>query len=207
MAIPPNLAAEVLAKCGRHCCICRRFRPTQLQVHHIDEQALGGGDDIDNLIAICVSCHSDVHTNTKLTRRFSIKELKIHRDNVYQLVAEGKLPSGTAGSDDLVALTVAVIETLRSKSGQGATGDEGLPLEALDILLCAAAEKKPVRIVGDDTAISVIAGNGHFLFNKDDITASGRPTSVDKLVSHGLVRGSGGILEVTSLLTTRLFWR
>ena len=198
MAIAPNLVAEVLAKCGRHCCICRRFRPTQLQVHHIDEQALGGSDEFDNLIAICVSCHSDVHTNTKLTRRFSVKELMLHRDNIYRLVAEGKLPSGAAGSDDLIALTAAVIETLRSKSGHGATDDEGFPLEALDILLCAAAEKKPVQIFRENDFLSIRAGNGHFLFGKDDVTTSGRPISVQKLVSLGLLEGSGDVLEVTS---------
>jgi hypothetical protein len=40
-------------------------------VHHIVEQADGGGDELDNLIPICRTCHSDVHTNTKLTRRFA----------------------------------------------------------------------------------------------------------------------------------------
>src|SRR5437868_14047629 len=99
MAIPPNLVAEVLAKCGRHCCICRRFRPTQLQVHHITEKSEGGGDELDNLIAICVSCHSDVHTNTKLSRRFTARELKLHREEVFRLVSEGKLPSGAAGTE------------------------------------------------------------------------------------------------------------
>ncbi|SHN73505.1 HNH endonuclease [Bradyrhizobium erythrophlei] len=198
MGIPPNLAAEVLAKCGRHCCICRRFRPTQLQVHHIDERKDGGGDDFDNLIAICISCHSDVHTNTKLTRRFSDEELKRHRDNVYRLVADGKLPSGIAGSDDLVAITAAVIETLRSKSGQEVADDKDFPLEALDILLCATAEKKPVKILRENSAVSVHAGNGHFLFGSGEVITNGRPTSVQKLVSLGLVEGSADVLEVTS---------
>jgi hypothetical protein len=48
-----------------------------------------------------VSCHSDVHTETKLTRRFSAKELKLHRDNVYQLVVDGRFLPGTKRTTQL----------------------------------------------------------------------------------------------------------
>ena len=41
---------RMMVRCGRRCCICRRFRPTKLQVHHIVERSQGGSDDEDNLI-------------------------------------------------------------------------------------------------------------------------------------------------------------
>ena len=94
MGIPESVVADLLAKCGRCCCICRRFEPLHLHIHHIIEVADGGTDDPDNLIPSCLTCHSDVHTKTKLTRRFTPNELKQHRDLVFRLVAEGKLPSG-----------------------------------------------------------------------------------------------------------------
>ncbi len=112
MAVSPDRAAEILAKCARHCCICRRFRPLHLQVHHIVEQSEGGSDEPDNLIAICVSCHSDVHTETKLTRRFTTKELKLHRDNVCQLVADGKLPISEESPDQLAKLSASIVQAL-----------------------------------------------------------------------------------------------
>ena len=93
MAIPEAVVADVLVKCARHCCICRRFDPLHLQVHHIEERSKGGSDDSDNLIAICLTCHCDVHTETLFTRRFTVTELKGHRDAIYALVAAGKLPS------------------------------------------------------------------------------------------------------------------
>jgi HNH endonuclease len=92
MPVPDQLADEILVKCARHCCICRRYRPLHLQVHHIKPREDGGGDEPDNLIAVCLLCHCDVHTQTLFTRRFSMAELKGHRDAVYRLVAEGKLP-------------------------------------------------------------------------------------------------------------------
>jgi hypothetical protein len=93
-AIPDENAATVLAKCGRRCCICRRFKPLRLQVHHIDEKAKGGSNEVENLIALCLTCHAEVHSDVPFTRRFTRIELKMHRDNLYKLVAEGKLPQG-----------------------------------------------------------------------------------------------------------------
>lgn len=92
MAIPEAAAADVLVKCARHCCICRRRDPLHLQVHHIILVSEGGTDDPDNLIAVCLTCHCDVHTKVHFTRSFTAAELKGHRDAVYALVAQGKLP-------------------------------------------------------------------------------------------------------------------
>ena len=63
--IPQDVIDAMMVKCGRRCCVCRRFRPTKLQVHHIKERAKGGGDEEDNLIVTCFSCHSDVHTHVR----------------------------------------------------------------------------------------------------------------------------------------------
>jgi hypothetical protein len=93
MAIDEAAAARILVSCARHCSICRRFEPLHLQVHHIKPRSDGGGDEDDNLLAICLTCHCDVHTGTFFTRRFTEMELKGHRDAVCALVAQGKLPS------------------------------------------------------------------------------------------------------------------
>jgi hypothetical protein len=90
-SIPADLADQVLAKCARHCCICRRFLPLRLQIHHIKERASGGSNDFDNLVAVCLSCHSDVHSKVPFARRFTSAEIRQHRDLTYALVSEGKL--------------------------------------------------------------------------------------------------------------------
>lgn len=84
-------ARVLLAKCGRHCCICRRFRPTRIQVHHIQLQSEGGSDDIENLIPACNNCHIDVHSQVPFMRRFSAAELKRHRETTIRLVQDGRL--------------------------------------------------------------------------------------------------------------------
>jgi hypothetical protein len=112
MAVSENDAATVLVKCGRHCCICRRFDPLRLQVHHIVPMAGAGTDDLDNLIAVCLTCHSDVHTKTPFTRRFTVQELKGHRDGTYALVAEGKLAGAAVAPGNLDIVLDAIARAL-----------------------------------------------------------------------------------------------
>src|SRR5258708_39409703 len=101
--IPTDLVDKMMVKCGRRCCICRRFRPTKLQVHHIIERSQGGTHDEDNLIVVCFSCHSDVHTKVPFARRFSPDELRGHRDALVKMVTDGKLPTlDTDDSDEVM---------------------------------------------------------------------------------------------------------
>jgi hypothetical protein len=197
MTVPFESAAEVLALCARHCCICRRFRPTQLQVHHILERNEGGDDSIGNLIAICVSCHSDVHSNTKLTRRFTRSELLLHRSAVYQLVVEAKLPAAEPAALDLSALSAAVIKSLQERSAEDA--DEAFPLSirSLDILLTAVAHQKPIRIARDEHGVSIHAGPGHYLVSGRRGARVGVPDPLIRLISLKLIDGVDDLYHPT----------
>jgi len=61
-AIPAHIRREVLAEAGYYCAnpICRIMVST-LDVHHIQERAKGGGNDPENLIALCPNCHRNYH--------------------------------------------------------------------------------------------------------------------------------------------------
>ncbi len=93
MPFSKDISDRVMVKCGRRCCVCRRFKPTLLQVHHIDEESQGGTNDEENAIPLCVNCHIDVHSKVPFTRRFSREELVSHRDSLYLAVKSGHLPS------------------------------------------------------------------------------------------------------------------
>src|SRR5687768_14867122 len=128
MAIPQETVDRMMVKCGRRCCICRRFRPTLLQVHHIDERSHGGSDDEDNLIVTCLTCHTDVHSVVPFTRRFTVAELKGHREALFQLVAAGTLPPDESYDESaIVARAVAA-----------APAKGGLSPAAVELLLLAA---------------------------------------------------------------------
>ena len=130
--IPPELIDKMMVKCGRRCCICRRSRQTKLQVHHIREKGQGGSDEEDNLIVLCLSCHSDVHTKVPFARKFSENEQKGHRDALVKRVADGVFPA--EDTDDTDEAIRVVIREMRSVP---TTRIDLLP-EAIEILLAAA---------------------------------------------------------------------
>ena len=128
-SIPPDLVDKMMVKCARRCCICRRYRPTKLQVHHIVERNQGGGNEEDNLIVTCLSCHSDVHTKVPFARRFSVNELKGHRDALVKMVEEAKFPA--SDTDDAEEVILAVVRSLQA----GPKKETDLSPEASEVLL------------------------------------------------------------------------
>ena len=150
-----RISTKVLADCGRCCCLCRRFKPIQLQVHHIVPKGEGGKDELDNAIALCLTCHTDVHTKAPFTRRFTVEELRAHRDRVYQLVAEGKLVSDEdkSGSEEM---PLAVAEAVSRSSRRGPGFD--LTPAAIRVLVAAASSDEVITVLGGDKGLIVRAG-------------------------------------------------
>lgn len=160
--IPNEVASDILAKCCRCCCLCRRFRPTCLQVHHIIEQSKGGTNDPDNLTAICLHCHSDVHTKRPFSRRFTPEELRQHRDAVFALVRIGNLVPPE--DDDSICARYEGIE-LTAIVNEGGIPD--LSAEAVDVLI-AASESTGGQILMTDTFSGLtIAMDGHTIQTRD----------------------------------------
>jgi len=136
---------QALIRCRRICCICRRFRPSHIQVHHIVERSEGGTDDFDNLIPACIFCHQGhVHATVPFTQRFSAQELKGLRDDVYALVGNGKLvppdndSDTSAGQSASGAPSAAPIRTSVTIAG-GRFTDPDLPPEATELVVAMAA--------------------------------------------------------------------
>ncbi|MBE7506218.1 MAG: HNH endonuclease [Planctomycetia bacterium] len=182
--VPDDIAARILAKCGRCCCICRRFDPTMLQVHHILLRSEGGTNDEDNLIALCITCHSDVHTERPFTRRFSVAELKLHREQVCRLVQEGKLVPATReriqpSSEDFRtwAGLLAPDRPLIPRSFTIASGrviDPPLSAAAVEMLLAAASSKQGDIIVIEAAGGLVITAGDHELLDSENAREAAR---------------------------------
>ncbi len=65
IAIPPELAAEVMFASDRTCCICRSAG-RKTEIHHIDEDP--SNNDFNNLAVVCKDCQSDAHTKHAFAR-------------------------------------------------------------------------------------------------------------------------------------------
>ena len=84
-----DIADEVLVRCARRCCICRRFCGTKMQLHHIIQEADGGSNTLNNCIPLCLDCHQEVvayNPKHPIGRKFSSDELKRHRDLWFDFV-------------------------------------------------------------------------------------------------------------------------
>lgn len=87
MSFSKKIANEVLVKSGRRCAICKRFCGTKIELHHIEPKYEDGKDNMDNCIALCFDCHADVclyNPNHPKGRKYSEKELKMHREKLYK---------------------------------------------------------------------------------------------------------------------------
>src|ERR1051326_4130135 len=69
---------ELLHKCRRTCCVCRK--PNQpFIIHHIIPWAESHSHDIENLVVLCLSCHSEAHTKREIAQNLTRDQLRHHR--------------------------------------------------------------------------------------------------------------------------------
>jgi hypothetical protein len=89
MPFSPDVKTDLLVKSRRSCCICHRFRGTNIEIHHIKLQAEGGSDDAANGIPLCFDCHAEVeHYNPQHPKgnKYSQNELTKHKENWFEKV-------------------------------------------------------------------------------------------------------------------------
>jgi hypothetical protein len=99
MSFPSKVKDEALVACGRHCCICHRFRGLKIELHHIVQQSEGGDDSFDNCMPLCFDCYGDMRSydsaHPKGTK-YTPSELRSHRDAWYAKVRTTGASASTA---------------------------------------------------------------------------------------------------------------
>ena len=103
MAFNSHEIENLLAKTGRRCCLCKMLH--SVQVHHIIPQEEGGTDKIDNAIPLCPNCHNEVHSSHvsgRITRKYTVGELKQHRQRTIDQVQKATQwgPGSSAREED-----------------------------------------------------------------------------------------------------------
>ena len=100
---------NILVKSARHCCVCRQYKGTKVEVHHIVPEADGGSSQEDNGICLCFDCHAEAgnyNDRHPRGRKLSGSELRRHRDEWFKVVTSGqisiKASSDKGGDADLL---------------------------------------------------------------------------------------------------------
>lgn len=115
--IPEDVAARVLFRSDRRCCVCR-VAGKPVQIHHIDEDP--SNNDPANLAVLCLDCHRDTQLRGGFDRKLDAEQVRIYRDDWERVVeesrAEGKrLSEERASPATKTRLAVGVAEILREK--------------------------------------------------------------------------------------------
>lgn len=94
MPFPAKIKTEALAKSGRRCCLCLKFKGVKIEVHHIVQESISNDNSLDNAITLCFDCHADAgHYNPKHPKgnKLTAAELRKSRDRLWRLVEEGRI--------------------------------------------------------------------------------------------------------------------
>lgn len=128
-SIPRANAIKVLTEAGYRCAVptCRTI--LAIDLHHIIEVAKGGGNEPDNLIALCPNCHALYHRGvihsdsvhawkmmlTSLTRAFDLSTvddlifLSMPESNQLELTSDGVLRFIRIIASGLAALQLSLL--------------------------------------------------------------------------------------------------
>jgi hypothetical protein len=74
--------ARLLVESKNTCNIC--WENKDVQIHHINENSSDSSED--NLIVVCLKCHSGIHTNRKLAKNYSPETLRLYKTTWIDLV-------------------------------------------------------------------------------------------------------------------------
>jgi hypothetical protein len=83
-----GVAAQLLADCERHCCMCLRWCGQRMQIHQIVPESNGEAGDYDNGIPVCLDCDAEIESRSNMGRRFTLEELRQHRDRWFTTVRD-----------------------------------------------------------------------------------------------------------------------
>ena len=115
MGFSQAVREEILVKSARHCCVCRKAKGTNLEVHHIKPQEQGGDDSIENAICLCFDCHADAghyFAGHPKGTKLSPAELLKHKKAWFEIVAQHKITAPQTPAVELCRVGKTGDETL-----------------------------------------------------------------------------------------------
>lgn len=99
--IPPELEAKLLVESRNTCNLCWKSR--EVQIHHIDPVEEGGDNSEENLIVVCLNCHSEAHTAKHMARNLKSQTLRLYKETWLDLLRRYPFgpPSSEADENDI----------------------------------------------------------------------------------------------------------
>jgi len=126
-----------------------------------------------------------------MTKNFSARELKGHRNEVYDMVAKGKLPAqAQVTGGEMHALSATILQTLKAQNE-----DTKLSEISAELLLAAACEEDVLKIQRFEHSFYISVGGQNFSLNADE--DSQFPKEILELVNKGYVTVGSDCAEIS----------
>jgi hypothetical protein len=98
--IPREIAAEVLFKSDRTCCVCR-VGGKPVQIHHLDEDP--ANQAAANLAVLCFDCHRDTQIRGGFDRKLDSEQIVLYRDDWITIVSRRRAAALDEDGDPAMA--------------------------------------------------------------------------------------------------------
>lgn len=96
--ISQDLESKLLVESRNRCNLC--WKNDEVQIHHIVPIEMGGNNSEENLIVLCLICHSKVHTKKMMARNFRAKTLILYKETWIDLIKRFPLTYESHLEDD-----------------------------------------------------------------------------------------------------------
>jgi hypothetical protein len=83
ITIPEDVAADVMFKSDRTCCVCHKAGK-QVQIHHVNDNP--ADNDPDNLAVLCLECHAQTQMSGGFGRKLNAKLVILYRNHWINVV-------------------------------------------------------------------------------------------------------------------------
>jgi hypothetical protein len=97
--IPAELEAKLLVESRYTCNIC--WKSQEVQIHHIDPVEEGGDNSEENLIVLCLNCHSKTHTTREMARNVRPHHLRLFKETWLECVRRDPLATNVTDNNDV----------------------------------------------------------------------------------------------------------
>lgn len=153
--IQSELEAKLLVESRNTCNLC--WEKKDIQIHHIRPIEQGGDNSEDNLIILCLDCHSKVHTKRNLARSYTEETLRLYKEKWIELVKKYPFSKDFVSKENDITIIEKILRVGDRRALYFPIHYE-VPISMCDSIRSFRIEiqKSGYRLIKNDTAIDSI---------------------------------------------------
>jgi hypothetical protein len=189
--IPDDVAANVLFRSDRTCCVCHKAGK-QVQIHHINENP--ADNDPSNLAVLCLECHAQTQISGGFGRRLNSKLVTLYRDHWLSVIEMRRIAGSLESELTKEDLTDTTLPESHTDNSPGVSVEIGRTFRHLGIAITLIDVDYSLAVhlnnsgyrsgSGYETYEEVTAGDGAKFVTVNTRVLNDSKTSIDLTCSY-----------------------